>query len=76
LRDDWLRDDWFFDELTNDISCLSETCLSSDLLSDLSEDDERISRSKRSISLIESRVDFRKNWSEMTDENSLNEDKL
>jgi hypothetical protein len=58
------------------MNCLSETCLSNDLLNDLSEDDKRISRSKKSISLIESKVDFRKNWSEMTDENNLNEDEL
>jgi hypothetical protein len=58
------------------MNCLSETCLSNDLLSDLSEDDERISRSKKSISMIESRIDFRKNWSEMTDENNLNESEL
>ncbi len=47
-----------------------------DLLSDLNENDERISESKKSISLIESRVDFRKNWSEMIDENNLNENEL
>jgi hypothetical protein len=51
-------------------------CLSNDLLSDLSEDDERTSKSKKSISLIESKVDFRKNWFEMIDENNLNEDEL
>ncbi len=62
--------------MTNDMSCLSETCLSSDLLNDSNEDDERISKSKRSISLTESRIDFRENWSEMIDENSLNENEL
>jgi hypothetical protein len=51
-------------------------CLSNDLLSDLSENDERTSKSKRSISLTESKVDSRKNWSEMTDENNLNENEL
>jgi hypothetical protein len=55
---------------------LNEMCLSSDLLSDLSEDDERTSKSKKSISLIESRIDFRKNWFEIIDENNLNENKL
>jgi hypothetical protein len=58
------------------MSYLSETCLSSDLLSDLSEDDERTSRSNKSISLNESKVDFRKNWSEMINENNLNENEL
>jgi hypothetical protein len=50
--------------------------LSSDLLSDLSEDDERTFKSKRSILLIESKIDFRKNWSEMIDENNLNKNEL
>jgi hypothetical protein len=58
------------------MNCLSETCLSSDLLSDLSEDDERTSKSKKSISLTESKIDFRENWSEMIDENNLNENEL
>jgi hypothetical protein len=62
--------------LTNDINCLSETCLLNDLLNNLSEDDERTFKSKKSISLIESRIDFRKNWFEMTDENNLNENEL
>jgi hypothetical protein len=72
----WLRNDWILDELTNDTNCLSETCLSSDLLNDLSEDDERISILNKSISLNESKIDFRENWSEMIDENNLNENKL
>jgi hypothetical protein len=55
----WLRNDWVLDKLTNDMSCLSETCLSSDLLSDLSEDNERTSKSNKSISLSESKVDSR-----------------
>ncbi len=62
--------------MTNDINCLSETCLLNDLLNNLSEDDERTFKSKKSISLIESRIDFRKNWFEMTDENNLNENEL
>jgi hypothetical protein len=49
-------------------------CLSNDLLNDLNEDDERIFKSKRSISLNESRVDFRENWFEMIDENSMNDE--
>jgi hypothetical protein len=58
------------------MNCLSETCLSNDLLNDLSENDERTFKSKKSISLIESRIDFRKNWSKMIDENNLNKNEL
>jgi hypothetical protein len=58
------------------MNCLSEMCLSSYLLNDLSENDERTFKSKKSISLIESKVDFRENWSEMTDENNLNKNEL
>jgi hypothetical protein len=60
----------------NDMSCSSETCLSNDLLSDLSEDDERTSKSHKSISLNESKIDFLENWFEMFDEDNLNERKL
>jgi hypothetical protein len=58
------------------MNCLSETCLSNDLLNDLNEDNERSFKSKKSISLIESRIDFRKNWFETINENNLNEDEL
>jgi hypothetical protein len=72
----WFRNDWIFDELTNNINCLSEIFLSNDLLNDLSENDERIFKSNKSISINESRIDFRKNWFEMIDENNLNENEL
>jgi hypothetical protein len=58
------------------MNCLNETCLSSDLLSDLNEDDERIFKSNKSISLNKSRIDFRKNWLEMINEDNLNEKRL
>jgi hypothetical protein len=57
------------------MSCSNETCLSNDLLSDLSEDDERTFKSNKSISLSESKIDFRENWLEMIDEDNLNERK-
>jgi hypothetical protein len=60
----------------NDTNCSNETCFSNNLLSDLSEDDERIFKSNRSISLNKSKIDFRKNWLEMIDEDSLNEKRL
>ncbi len=65
-----MRDDWVFDKLTNDMKCLSETCSSSNLLNDLSEDDERIFKLNKSISLNESKIDFRENWSEMINDNN------
>jgi hypothetical protein len=58
------------------MNCWNETCWSNDLLSDSSEDDEQISKSKKSISLIKSKIDFRENWFEMINENNLNENKL
>jgi hypothetical protein len=51
---------WWNDDDEND--CLSEI-----------DDDLRASKSKRSVSLERSKVNFRKNWFEMTDENSLKE---
>jgi hypothetical protein len=56
------------------MNCLSETCLSSDFLNDLNEDDERTFKSKKSISLNESRIDFRENWFEMIDEDNINDE--
>jgi hypothetical protein len=37
------------------------------------DDDSRILKSKRFISLEKSKMNFRKNWFEMTDENNLKE---
>jgi hypothetical protein len=51
------------------MNCLNETCL-------LSDKNERIFVSSKSISLNESRIDFRKNWFEMIDDDNLNERKL
>jgi hypothetical protein len=51
-------------------------CLSNNLLSDLSKDNKQIFKSNKSISLNESKIDFRKNWFEMIDEDNLNERKL
>jgi hypothetical protein len=60
----------------NDMNCSNETCLLNNLLSDLNENDERIFKSNKSISLNESKIDFEENWLEMIDEDNLNEKKL
>ncbi len=51
---------WWDDDDEND--CLSEI-----------DDDSRAFKSKRSVSLKKSRMNFRKNWLEMIDENNLKE---
>ncbi len=51
---------WRNDDDDDEDDCLSEI-----------DESSRASRSKRSVSLENSRIDFRKNWFEITDENSL-----
>ncbi len=42
----------------------------------MNEENKRTSKSNKSISLNESKIDFRKNWLEMIDDDNLNEKKL
>jgi hypothetical protein len=58
------------------MSCLNETYLSNDLLSDLNENNKQTFKLNKSILLNQSKIDFRKNWSEMINENNLNENIL
>jgi hypothetical protein len=51
------------------MNCLNETCL-------LNEKNERIFKLNKSISLNESKINFRKNWFEMIDDDNSNERKL